>query len=223
MTTQPQDAREQARALLAGSDAVLVDLDGTLLDSQVAVRTVCGMFARRHGLSEDEVYSFVYGRLPREAIPVLLPDGDHATEIAAFDEAELRQADAGGIEALPGAHALLADGGRPLALVTSCSHALATARLRAAGLTAPAVMVTADCVLHGKPDPECFLLGAQMLGVDPTRCVVFEDSPAGIAAGRAAGACVVALRTTRPEAELHDAHAIVDTLASVLPAALNGD
>jgi mannitol-1-/sugar-/sorbitol-6-phosphatase len=218
MTTHNSRATEKARALLAGSDAVLVDLDGTLLDSQVAVRTVCGAFARRHGLSEEDVYSFVYGRLPREAIPVLLPDGDHAAEIAAFDEAELRQAALGGIEALPGAHELLADS-RPLALVTSCSHALATARIRAAGLTAPAVMVTADSVHHGKPDPECFLLGARMLDVDPTRCVVFEDSPAGILAGRAAGARVIALRTTRRDAELHDADVIVDTLASLLPAA----
>jgi mannitol-1-/sugar-/sorbitol-6-phosphatase len=219
MTTDPQDAGETARALLADSDAVLVDLDGTLLDSQVAVRTVCGVFARRHGLSEDDVYSFVYGRLPREAIPVLLPDGDHAAEVAAFDEAELRQAEAGGIEALPGAHELLADHRRPLALVTSCSHALATARLRAAGLIAPGAMVTADSVRHGKPDPECFLLGARMLGVDPARCVVFEDSPAGILAGRAAGARVIALRTTRSDAELQDADVIVDTLASALPAA----
>lgn len=80
-------------------------------------------------------------------------------------------------------------------------------------------MVTADSVQRGKPDPECFLLGARMLEVDPTRCVVFEDSPAGILAGRAAGARVIALRTTRTEAELRDADVVIDTLASLLPAA----
>jgi mannitol-1-/sugar-/sorbitol-6-phosphatase len=85
-------------------------------------------------------------------------------------------------------------------------------RLRAAGLTAPDVVVSADSIERGKPDPEAFLLGARRLGVAPADCVALEDAPAGIAAARAAGCYVIALRTTHPDADLAAAHAIVDDL-----------
>jgi mannitol-1-/sugar-/sorbitol-6-phosphatase len=192
---------------------VLVDLDGTLVDSEGPVRRVCGAFARRHGLDVETVYYFLYGRPPREAIPALVPGADHAAEIAAFDRAEIDQA--AGARALPGAMELLRSS-RPLAIVTSCSAALAQARLRAAGLPTPRVLISADEVARGKPDPECFLVAAQRLSVDPTRCVVIEDSPAGIVAGRAAGAAVIALRTTRADEELRDADFILDNLAALL-------
>jgi sugar-phosphatase len=116
--------------------------------------------------------------------------------------------------ALPGAAQLLATD-RPLAIVTSCSTLLAETRLRAAGLKIPRVLVSSDWLERGKPDPACFLIAARRLGADPTRCVVLEDAPAGIRAGRAAGATVIALRTTHSDHELRDVHAIADDLASL--------
>jgi mannitol-1-/sugar-/sorbitol-6-phosphatase len=199
--------------LLADSSAVLSDLDGTLIDSSVPVHRIWGQFARRHGLDAAQVVDYIYGRPTREAIPVLVPDADHAAEIAAIDEAEVRDVD--GVSALPGALALLS-GDRAVAIVTSCTEALARARLHAAGLPAPPVLVSADDVQRGKPDPECFLLAAARLGVDARSCLVLEDAPAGIAAGRAAGASVIALRTTRPDQALQEADVIVDSVADIL-------
>jgi mannitol-1-/sugar-/sorbitol-6-phosphatase len=110
---------------------------------------------------------------------------------------------------LPGAAELLGGGvGVPVAVVTSCPDALARVRLSAVDLPVPEVMVTSDRVSAGKPDPEGYRLAASELGVDPAECVVFEDAPAGIAAGRAAGAVVVGITTTHPADELRAAGAV---------------
>jgi mannitol-1-/sugar-/sorbitol-6-phosphatase len=199
-------------ALLAGADALLVDLDGTLVDSTAPVRRVWAAFAKRHGLDWDEVHSFAQGRPSRETIRLLAPDAEHDAEAAAIEHAEVH--DTTDVLALPGAAQLLASE-RPLAVVTSCSSALAVARLRAAALPIPPVLVSSDGLERGKPDPACFLIAARRLGAEPRRCVVLEDAPAGIAAGRAAGATVIALRTTHADDELRDAHAIADDLASL--------
>ena len=204
-----------ARTLLANARALLVDLDGTLIDSEGAVRRAWGGFAQQHGLDPDEVTKVAQGRPSRETIRALLPDlPDLAAETARFERAEV--ADVEGVVALPGALELLSRTDRPLAIVTSCTTDLARARLRAAGLPEPEVLVTADAITNGKPDPEPFLLGAQRLHVDPADCVVLEDAPAGITAGRAAGATVIALRTTHPDADLQDADAIAPDLLSLL-------
>jgi mannitol-1-/sugar-/sorbitol-6-phosphatase len=117
--------------------------------------------------------------------------------------------------AYEGAAELLA-GRLPIAVVTSGSTELATARLRGAGLELPKVLITADKIVRGKPDPEPFLLGARELGVDPERCLALEDAPSGIAAARAAGVEVVAFRTSHLESELEDASEILDTLAEAV-------
>lgn len=200
-------------ALLASAEALLVDLDGTLVDSTAPVRRAWSAFAGRHGLEPEHVLRLAHGRPSRETVRLLAPDADHAAEAHALEQAELN--DAEGIVALPGASKLLSDA-RPLAIVTSCSRALATVRLRAAGLPIPAVLVSADDVERGKPDAACFLQGAQRLGADPLRCVALEDAPVGIAAARAAGARVLALRTTHTDEDLRDADAIVDDLAGVV-------
>jgi mannitol-1-/sugar-/sorbitol-6-phosphatase len=168
-------------------------------------------FAGRHGLDADEVNRLAHGRPSRETVRQLTPE--HADrESLLIEEAETTDVD--GVVALPGADALLRSG-RRLAIVTSCSDALATVRLRAAGLPVPDVLVSADAVTRGKPDPEAFLLAAERLGVAPADCVVLEDAPAGIAAGRAAGCNVIALRTTHADAELAGADAIVDDLTAL--------
>lgn len=198
-----------ARALWQAAEALLVDLDGTLVDSTGPVRRAWDAFAARHGLDAARVHHFAQGRPSRESVRLLVPGADHATEAAALERAELSDTD--GIVALPGAAELLgAD--RRLAIVTSCSRALARTRLEAAGLPVPQVLVSADDVTQGKPDPTCYLLGAERLNTEPAACLVLEDAPAGIAAGRAAGARVLALRTTHGDADLDQADAIIDDL-----------
>ncbi|HWF75164.1 MAG TPA: HAD-IA family hydrolase [Solirubrobacteraceae bacterium] len=202
-----------AAELMAGAEALLVDLDGTLVDSTAPVRRAWSAFAGRHRLDPEAVHRFAQGRPSRETVGLLAPAADHEIEATVVEDAEVGDTD--GVFALPGAAELLGSG-LPLAIVTSCSTALARARLGAAGLPIPPVLVTSDGLERGKPDPACYLIGARLLGVDPARCVVLEDAPAGILAGRAAGATVIALRTTHPDAELGDAHAVVDDLASLL-------
>jgi len=205
------------QTLLAGAHALLVDLDGTLIDSEAAVNRVWSAFAVRHGLDPRAVTKVAQGRPSRETIRALLDDPPQLDRIAEdFDADEV--ADVDGVVAYAGARELLANPGRPLAIVTSCTTALARARLRAAGLPEPAVLVTADAITNGKPHPEPFLLGAERLAVDPAGCVVLEDAPAGIAAGRAAGARVIALRTTHADADLAEADAVVDSLQELLEA-----
>ncbi|UGS37709.1 HAD-IA family hydrolase [Capillimicrobium parvum] len=201
--------------LLRSAGALLVDLDGTLLDSTAAAARAWGAFARRHGLDPAAVAHAAHGRPSRETVARLAPPGaDLAAETAMVDEAGVD--DTGGVVALPGAAQLLAAPPAPLAIVTSGSTALATARMHAAGLPVPDVLVSADDVRHGKPDPEPFVLAARPLGLDPARAVVIEDAPAGVAAGRAAGATVLAVRTTHDDAELVGAAAIADHIAALL-------
>ncbi len=194
--------------------AVLVDLDGTLVNSDAPVRRVWTAFADRHRLDAGQVLHFAQGRPARETARRLAPEADGPSEARNLEEAELSDTD--GVLALPGALALLTSP-LTLAIVTSCTRRLAAVRLEAAGLPVPATMVCSDEVSAGKPDPECFLLGARRLGVEPGACAVLEDAPAGIAAGISAGATVIALRTTHADAELADAHVIVDDLAALAP------
>jgi sugar-phosphatase len=193
--------------------AILADLDGTLVDSVASSERAWGAFARRRGLGEEETHRFAMGRPTRETIALLVPEGERAVEQAQVDRDEVD--DAGSVVAYPGAAELLA-GPIPIAVVTSGSTALAAARLRGAGLEPPAVLITADAIRRGKPDPEPFLLGARALGIDPARCLALEDAPPGIESARAAGIPVVAFRTTHPEPELEGATVILDTLAEAV-------
>jgi sugar-phosphatase len=199
--------------LLTASDALLIDLDGTLVDSTAPVTRAWSAFADRHRLDRYHVLRYAQGRPSRETVAAFVAPDQRAEEAAAVEHAEIHDTD--GVTALPGAHAILRSG-RRLAIVTSCSTALATARLTAARLPVPELLISSDGLTHGKPDPECFLLAAQRLGIPPSRCLVLEDAPAGIAAGRAAGAKVLALRTTHPDHELRDADAVTDNLNTLL-------
>jgi sugar-phosphatase len=196
-----------AIALLGAADAVLSDLDGTLIDSREPIRRAWGDFAARHGLDPAVVLAFVQGRPSSESVRLLAPDADPDHEARRQERLEVEDTD--GIIALPGAAELLTSSHR-VAIVTSCSTVLAHARLEAAGLPIPEVLVTFDDVARGKPDPECFLLGARRMGADPRRCVVLEDAPAGITAGHLAGAAVIAVRTNYGDDELSEADAIVE-------------
>jgi len=186
--------------------ALLFDMDGVLVDSTAAVARVWTIWARKHGLDPEMVVKIAHGRPSITTIRELLPHGDHEAEDREVERLEIE--DVEGIVALPGAAELL----RTLpatryAIVTSATRPLAEVRLRAAGLPIPERLVTARDVQRGKPHPDPYLRGAQLLRVPPAECVVIEDAPSGVRAGKAAGTRVVALRTTASDAELEEAGA----------------
>jgi sugar-phosphatase len=194
--------------------AVLCDLDGVLVDSGDEIERIWREWAEGQGLDADAVAHASHGVPAREVIAAVAPDLPAAEEAERLDRLHA----ATGGTALPGAIELLRDApaGR-LAIVTSCGAMLAAARLEAAGLPEPAILVTADAVRRGKPAPDAYLVAAQALGAAPGECVVIEDAPAGVKAGRAAGMTVWAVTTTHDEAELADAHRVAPDLAALLP------
>lgn len=208
-----EDQLTLARRLFAGARALLVDVDGTLVDSSVPVRRAWTAFARRHGADPETVLAAAHGRPSRETVRLFSPADAHVDEAARLEHDE--RTDAGGTRALPGAAAILA-APLPVAVVTSCSRPLMAVRLQAAGLLVPPFAITSDDVTHGKPDPACFRQGAALLGVAPADCLALEDAPVGIRAARAAGVPVIAVRTTHGDADLTEADAIVDDLAALL-------
>jgi len=194
--------------------ALLLDMDGTLVNSDAVVERVWRRWADRHGLDGDEVMKVVHGRQGYASMAVLLParpmEQNHADNARMLAE---ETADMDGVVAIPGAPAFLASlHGLPHALVTSADVGLSTARMAAAGLELPDIRVTAESVGASKPDPEGFLKGAAELGVDPADCVVFEDSGAGISAGRSAGMRVVGVG---PRAHYHRPDVVVPDLTRV--------
>ncbi|WP_350352874.1 HAD-IA family hydrolase [Microbacterium sp. A8/3-1] len=169
--------------------AVLLDMDGTLVDSTAVVERLWLAWAEPHGIAPEHVLSVVHGRQGHQSMSIMLPERDHAINLRENDKMLATETnDVDGVIEISGAKALLeALLPYPHAIVTSANVALMTARMQAAGLTVPAIAVTAESVSASKPDPEGFLLGASLLGIDPADCVVFEDSGAGIQAGLAAG------------------------------------
>jgi mannitol-1-/sugar-/sorbitol-6-phosphatase len=195
---------------------LLFDLDGVLVDSTPAVARVWTWWAHEHGFDPDEVVKKAHGRPSIATIGELLPQADHAAEDREMERREI--ADVDGVIPLPGAMELLRV--LPLqrwAIVTSCTRALAHVRITAAGLPEPKHLVTSTDVQHGKPNPEPYLKGAQIIGIPASDCIVVEDAPAGIRAGKAAGARVLAVRTTASDDELREAGAdwIVDDCAGL--------
>ncbi|MEV0690390.1 HAD-IA family hydrolase [Streptomyces sp. NPDC050388] len=194
--------------------ALLLDMDGTLVNSDASVERVWRRWAERHGLDGDEVMKVVHGRQGYASMALLLPNRPMAQNLA--DNARMlaeETSDTEGVVEVPGARDFLASlDGLPHALVTSADVGLSTARMAAAGLALPEVRVTAESVGASKPDPEGFLKGAAELGVDPADCVVFEDSGAGIAAARAAGMRVVGIG---PRAGSHAPDVVVRDLTRV--------
>jgi sugar-phosphatase len=181
-------------------DAVIFDMDGTLIDSTPAVARAWTTWAVEHGVTAEELAGH-HGMPSAGVIRRLLPEHRHATAIDRINELELE--DVHDIVVLPGAvDALEALASARNAIATSCTMPLARARIAAAELQPPDVLVTADQVAHGKPAPDPFLLAAKRLGVDPARCLVVQDAPAGLAAAEAAGCYRLAVITTTPEEEL---------------------
>jgi mannitol-1-/sugar-/sorbitol-6-phosphatase len=196
--------------------ALLFDLDGVLIDSTPAVARVWAKWASAHGFDPQEVIRRAHGRPSLATVREYLPHADHAAENREVERQEIE--DVEGVVPLPGAAELLtALPPDSWTIVTSCTRPLAEVRIRAAGLPQPRHMVTSLDVRHGKPDPEPYVKGAASLGCAAADCVVLEDAPSGIRAGKAAGARVLALRTIAADAELTAAGAdwIVENCASL--------
>jgi len=186
--------------------ALLFDLDGVLIDSTPAVTRVWTQWAIAHGFDPAEVVRRAHGRPSIATIREYLPESDYEAENREVERGEI--GDLKGVVTLPGARELLS--ALPpdrWTIVTSCTRPLAEVRLRAAALPIPERLLTCDDVKNGKPDPEPYLKGASWLGVSAKDCVVVEDVPAGIRAGKAASARVIACRTTASESELKAAGA----------------
>ena len=196
-------------------DAVLFDLDGVLVDSRHCVERHWLEWAARNHLNKDKVLHYAHGRRTVETIRMVAPQLDVEREAAELEASEA--SDTIGLAKIPGALELLQsippDG---WGIATSGTRAIATTRLAFAGLPVPEVLISAEDVVTGKPDPEPYLFAAMMLGVEPAKCVVIEDAPAGIQAGRAAGMHVVGIISSAyPADELRQAHVIVRKLGDI--------
>ncbi len=194
--------------------ALLFDLDGTLIDSGARIRRLWQWWAARHGVDYQSLLDVILGRTAVETIRIVAPQLVAEEQIDALETEET--SDMHDVTVYPGALDLL-DGldGAPWAIVTSGSRRVATARIRHVGLPQPPVLVTADQIRQGKPAPEPYLLAARQLGMAAGDCIVVEDAPVGVTAGKAAGMRVVAIASTHAREELTDADALVSSLGDL--------
>jgi sugar-phosphatase len=194
--------------------AVLFDLDGVLVESRESTERVWLEWATRHEIDHDELRSAMHGVRSGDVVRALRPELDGVAEAAEIER--LQAEDVEGLAAIPGAAAALgALKGDRIGVVTSGTRPLALSRLAAVGIEAPGVIVFADDVSRGKPDPEGYLTAAHRLGADPAEALVVEDAPPGIEAARAAGMATVALPTTHAREELERADVVLDSLEAL--------
>jgi sugar-phosphatase len=194
--------------------AVLFDLDGVLVDSTRSVARQWKQWAIDQKIDPEKVLAVAHGVRSVEVIRLMAPHLDAEKETLALEKREA--ADLDGVEVMPGAADLL----RSLpsdrwCIVTSGTRHLAVSRLRLGNLPIPEVLVTADEVTNGKPHPEPYLRGAELLGVDPKQCLVIEDAPAGIRSAHAGGMRSVAITSTFPAEALQEAEAVIKTLSQL--------
>jgi sugar-phosphatase len=194
--------------------AILFDLDGVLVDSTRSVARQWRHWAIENQIDPEKVLEIAHGRRTIEVLQLLTPHLEPEPEVRKIEKREADDTD--GVAVMPGAADLLESvpDGR-WGVVTSGTRYLATSRLRLGKLPIPRVLVSADDVLNGKPHPEPYLKGAELLGVKPTECLVIEDAPAGIRAAHAGGMKVIALTSTYPVEELIEADAVVKQLADL--------
>lgn len=197
------------------ANALLFDLDGVLADSTANVERHWTEWANRVGLDPAWLLPRVHGRRAIDTIRSVRPELDAEAELATLVRAE--STDTADIVALPGAARVLAQlPDDAWAIVTSGVRSVAVARLQAAGLPIPPVLVTADAIARGKPDPEGYLEGARRLGIAPDEIVVIEDAPAGADAARRAGMRLLALTTTHDADALRPADLVVPDLSRIV-------
>lgn len=200
--------------------AILFDLDGVLVDSTRSVERHWRDWAQQKCLDAEEIMAIAHGVRAIEVIQRVAPHLDAAAEVREIEAREVTDRD--GVVVMPGAAALVAsipDG--QWAVVTSGTRLLASGRLRLMGLPVPKVLVTADDVANGKPHPEPYLMGAELLGVMPADCLVIEDAPAGIQSAHAGGMKVVGITSTYGADALAHGDAVIGKLEAI-HVALNG-
>ncbi len=203
--------------------ALLFDMDGVLVDSTHAVARVWHKWAVERGFDPEKVVRAAHGRPSVMTVREFLPDADAAAEDLEVERREIEDLD--GVVAMPGAVKLVK--GLPpkrWTVVTSATRPLAEVRLRAAGIPVLNGLITANDIQHGKPNPEPYLKAAVRLGFAASDCVVVEDATAGIVAGKAAGARVIAFPTTssRPDLERAGADWIAHNCSDI-SAKVDGD
>jgi len=187
-------------------DALLFDMDGVLINSTPAVSRVWRRWAAEHGFNPEEVVARAHGRPSIATIRDYLPRSDHEAENRKVERWEIE--DLEGVIPLPGALELLHSlPGDRWTIVTSCTRPLAKVRIQAAGLPLPKNLITSSDITHGKPHPEPYLKAAAILGFPSAACVIFEDVPAGVRSGKAAGGRVIAFTTTVTAPALRNAGA----------------
>ncbi|MBV7510850.1 HAD-IA family hydrolase [Pseudomonas sp. PDM25] len=195
--------------------AFLFDMDGTVLNSIAAAERIWATWALRHGVDVDSFLPTIHGVRAIDTINRLaLPGVDAEAEATFITEAEIE--DVEGIIEVPGAASFLKSlPANQWAIVTSAPKALALRRMAAAGIPEPSVMVTAEDVSAGKPDPAGYRLAAKRLGVEPADCLIFEDATVGILAAEAAGAGLIVVTATHDH-PLQTPHATIASYESVV-------
>jgi mannitol-1-/sugar-/sorbitol-6-phosphatase len=201
--------------------AILFDLDGVLVDSTGSVTRQWRRWAEEQDLDPDKVVETAHGVRTIEIVRRLAPHLDAEAETLRLEKREAD--DHEGVSVMPGAAELLKaiPEGR-WCVVTSGTRYLATARLQLGNLPMPQVLVSADDVSKGKPNPEPYLMGAKLLGVNPAECLVVEDAPAGIRAAHAGGMKAIGITSTYRAAELQEADAVVHNLGQIKVGELRG-
>jgi len=194
--------------------AILFDLDGVLVDSTRSVERQWRAWAREQGIDGDKVMTVGHGVRAVDVIRAVAPHLDAEAEVRKLESREADDRD--GVVVMPGAVELVRaiPEGR-WCVVTSGTRHLASARLQLAGIPLPTVLVAAGDVAQGKPHPEPYLRGAQLLGMNPAECLVIEDAPAGIRSAHAGRMKVIALTSTYPAPALNEADVIVEKLAQI--------
>ncbi|KAA1051217.1 sugar phosphatase [Pseudocitrobacter sp. 73] len=197
----------------------LFDLDGTLVDSLPVVERSWCSWGDRFGIPHDEILGFIHGKQAITSLRHFMPGQSEETIQTEFTRLEqIEASDTDGVVALPGALELLETLNAnhiPWAIVTSGSIPVAHARHKAAGLPMPEVFVTAERVKRGKPEPDAYLLGAELLGLAPQDCTVVEDAAAGVLSGLAAGCHVIAVNVPADAPRLNEADFVLTTLAAL--------
>ena len=194
--------------------AILFDLDGVLVDSSRSVARQWRLWAAENNIDPEKVLEIAHGRRTIEVVRILAPHLDAKAEETRIEKREANDND--GVTVMPGAAELL----KPIpegrwCVVTSGTRYLATSRLRLFELPIPRVLVAADDVQKGKPDPEPYLKGAELLKVKPADCLVIEDAPNGIRSAHSGGMKAIALTSTYPATELEEADVVLRNLGQI--------
>jgi sugar-phosphatase len=205
------------QAVCVATKGLLFDMDGVLISSIGSVERCWKRWCKQYGVPNAESFEVPHGTRAIDVMRMLKPEfteAQLAEGLRVIEDMEIE--DTADLTVLPGAEALLAQlPPERWAIVTSATHRLLLGRLAVAGLPVPERLISADMVVHGKPDPEPYRRGAELLGLAPAECVVVEDSPSGIGAGVAAGCRVLGVLGTRAVSELHAATWIVRSLEDI--------